>query len=42
LMGEMSIIILGSTNTSAQKIETDGFAFKYPDLSKALNDIYGS
>jgi hypothetical protein len=42
LMGEMSVIILGSTKASAQKIETDGFVFKYPELHKALNDIYGS
>ena len=41
LMGEMSTIVLGSTKVSAQKIENDGFVFKFPDLSSALKDIYG-
>jgi uncharacterized protein (TIGR01777 family) len=40
LMGEMSIIILGSTRVSAEKIERDGFVFKYPELGAALKDIY--
>ena len=41
LLGEMSTIILGSTKASAQKIEKDGFVFKYPELTGALKDIYG-
>jgi uncharacterized protein (TIGR01777 family) len=41
LMGEMSTIVLGSTKVSAQKIEKDGFVFKYPDLPAALREIYG-
>jgi hypothetical protein len=41
LMGEMSIIILGSTKVSAQKIQDEGFTFKYPDLAGALKQIYG-
>ncbi len=41
LMGEMSTIVLGSTKVSAQKIEKDGFVFKYPDLPAALKQIYG-
>ena len=41
LLGEMSIIILGSTKVSAQKIEHDGFIFKYPDLTGTLKEIYG-
>ena len=41
LMGEMSIIILGSTRVSAEKIEHDGFRFKYPELKGALQQIYG-
>ena len=40
LMGEMSTIILGSTRVSAEKIERDGFTFKYPELTDALKDIY--
>jgi uncharacterized protein (TIGR01777 family) len=42
LLGEMSIIILGSTKASAQKIEKEGYVFKYPELAGALKDIYGS
>jgi uncharacterized protein (TIGR01777 family) len=40
LMGEMSIIILGSTKVSPQKIEQEGFKFKYPELAGALQNIY--
>lgn len=40
LMGEMSTIILGSTRVSAQKIEKEGFVFKYPELPAALKNIY--
>ena len=41
LMGEMSIVILGSTKVSPQKIENAGFQFKHPELPEALSDIYG-
>lgn len=41
LMGEMSIIILGSTRVAAQKIQDEGFVFKYPELAGALDQIYG-
>jgi uncharacterized protein (TIGR01777 family) len=41
LMGEMSTIILGSDKVSAQKIQDDGFTFKYPELAGALKQIYG-
>jgi hypothetical protein len=41
LMGEMSTIVLGSAKVSAQKIENDGFVFRYPELAGALKDIYG-
>jgi uncharacterized protein (TIGR01777 family) len=41
LLGEMSVIILASTKVSAQKIQEDGFVFKYPELSEALKQIYG-
>ena len=40
LLGEMSIILLGSTRTSAQKIQNEGFIFKYPELNIALKEIY--
>jgi uncharacterized protein (TIGR01777 family) len=41
LFGEMSIAILGSAKASSQKIEDAGFTFKYPELDKALKEIYG-
>lgn len=41
LMGEMSTIVLGSTRVSVEKIEKDGFVFRYTELTKALEDIYG-
>ncbi|MBS1528999.1 MAG: TIGR01777 family oxidoreductase [Bacteroidetes bacterium] len=41
LIGEMSIMVLGSANVSAQKILDDGFKFKYPELQSALRQIYG-
>jgi uncharacterized protein (TIGR01777 family) len=41
LFGEMSVAILGSTKVSAQKIEENGFKFKYPSLTGALKEIYG-
>ena len=41
LMGEMSTLVLGSTRVSAEKVERDGFIFKYPELSSALKEIYG-
>ncbi|RZA02841.1 MAG: TIGR01777 family protein [Sphingobacteriaceae bacterium] len=40
LFGEMSIVVLGSTKVSAQKIEDTGFKFKYPDVTAALKEIY--
>jgi uncharacterized protein (TIGR01777 family) len=40
LMGEMSEVILASTNCSAQKILDTGFKFKYNLLQEALLDIY--
>lgn len=41
LMGEMGTIVLGSTKVSAQKIEGEGFKFKFPVIVPALKDIYG-
>ena len=40
LFGEMSIVVLGSTKVSAQKIEAAGFKFKYPEVAEALKEIY--
>jgi uncharacterized protein (TIGR01777 family) len=40
LMGEMSEVVLASTNCSAQKILDTGFKFKYNRLQEALLDIY--
>ena len=42
ILGEMSSIVLNSTNTSAQKLLSTGFVFKYTQLDEALSDIYGS
>jgi uncharacterized protein (TIGR01777 family) len=39
-LGEMSTVVLGSTNTSAKKIKAAGFSFSYPELNAALKDIY--
>ena len=41
LLGEMSIVVLGSTKVSAQKIVKEGFKFKYPEIASALKEIYG-
>lgn len=40
LLGEMSTMILASTRVSAEKIEKDGFSFKYPQLTGALKEIF--
>ncbi|WP_345211583.1 TIGR01777 family oxidoreductase [Mucilaginibacter gynuensis] len=40
-LGEMATLVLGSTKTSAQKIEDAGFSFKYNFVEEALKDIYG-
>ena len=40
ILGEMSILPLISTNTSAQKILNTGFQFRYLDLEEALKSIY--
>lgn len=39
-LGEMSTVVLGSTNASAKKIKAAGYSFSYPELSTALKDIY--
>ena len=40
LLGEMSIIVLGSTKVSAEKILTAGFKFKFGNLFNSLDKIY--
>ncbi|MEO8884521.1 MAG: TIGR01777 family oxidoreductase [Mucilaginibacter sp.] len=40
LFGEMSLVVLGSTKVSAQKIEDAGFKFKFAEIEEALNNIY--
>ncbi|WP_367864573.1 TIGR01777 family oxidoreductase [Pedobacter sp. WC2423] len=42
ILGEMSSLVLNSTHTTAQKLESSGFIFKYTQLEQALSDIYGS
>lgn len=42
ILGEMSAVVLNSTNTSAQKLLSTGFIFSYTKLEDALSDIYGS
>jgi len=39
-LGEMSTIVLGSTKVSAQKIQHAGYAFEFPGIEKALNELY--
>lgn len=41
ILGEMSEVIFISTNTSAQKLLSADFKFKYTQLQEALSDIYG-
>lgn len=41
ILGEMSAIVLNSTNTTAQRLLDTGFIFNYTLLDNALSDIYG-
>lgn len=41
LLGEMSLVVLGSTRVSAEKVQDAGFKFKFEEISEALSDIYG-
>lgn len=41
IFGEMSLVVLGSTRVSAQKIQDCGFKFKYSVIEDALSNIYG-
>lgn len=41
ILGEMSDVVFISTNTSAQKLLSADFKFKYTQLNDALSNIYG-
>jgi uncharacterized protein len=38
-MGEMADVVLGSTRVSSQKIEKQGFVFRFPEISEALKNL---
>lgn len=40
LLGEMSIVVLGSTKVSAKKIEDDEFKFEFTTVEEAVKNIY--
>jgi uncharacterized protein (TIGR01777 family) len=40
ILGEMSQVVLASNNTSAEKLISTGFFFKFTHLEDALKDIY--
>lgn len=40
VLGEMAAIVLGGNRVSSQKIQKAGFEFEYPELQKALKQIY--
>lgn len=42
VLGEMSILALGSTRVSSSKVIWAGFNFRYPDIESALNEIYSN
>jgi uncharacterized protein len=39
-MGEMADVVLGSTRVSSQKIENQGFVFRFPEIADALEDLF--
>jgi uncharacterized protein len=39
-MGEMANVVLGSTRVSSQKIENQGFVFRFPEISAALKNLF--
>ncbi len=39
-MGEMADVVLNSTKVSSQKIENQGFRFKFPEAVPALKDLF--
>lgn len=40
LLGELSALVLDSAKVSSSKIQSEGFTFDFPDLDKALKEIY--
>ena len=40
ILGEMSILLFSSKNLSAQKVEQNGFTFRFPKAQQALEDLY--
>lgn len=41
ILGEMSLVVLGSTKMDVSKISAAGFQFAYADIQQALKNIYG-
>ena len=41
ILGEMSLVVLGSTKMDVSKIKDAGFQFAYADIQQALKNIYG-
>ncbi len=39
-MGEMADVVLGSTRVSSQKVESQGFKFRFPEAIGALRDLF--
>lgn len=39
-MGEMADVVLGSTRVSSQKVENQGFVFRFPEAVEALEDLF--
>ncbi|QQR80723.1 MAG: TIGR01777 family protein [Deltaproteobacteria bacterium] len=40
-LGEMSELMLGSQKVYPEKIQTEGFTFKFPSLESAVKNLYG-
>ena len=42
VLGEMAAMVLGGNRVSSQKIQKAGFEFEFPELKKALKDIFSN
>jgi hypothetical protein len=42
VLGEMAAMVLGGNRVSSQKIQKAGFEFEFPELKKALKDIFAN
>ncbi len=40
ILGEMSYLLFSSKNLSAQKITDNGFQFQFPEIKKAISNLY--